>query len=77
MAVSTKPFQTEQAPCGRVVAGERCQAEDEEGLLTDEVSYSCGCHRIRELYHDGSAHVRVVRHDGKVLVDEMTGEHGA
>jgi hypothetical protein len=77
MSVTTKHFETEQAPCGRMSDGERCAAEDEQGLATDEMSYTCGCRRVRQEYHDGSIFVQVVRHDGKVLVDDMTWEHGA
>jgi hypothetical protein len=77
MSVTTKRFQTEKAPCGRVADGERSETQDEQGLITDLVAYACGCRRTREEYHDGSVCLRVVRHDGKVLTEEMTGEHGA
>jgi hypothetical protein len=74
MAATTTGFKSEQAPCGRVVDGEHYQDRDEEGLLTDELHYACGCRSIRHEYHDGSVSRKVVRHNGKVLVDELVAE---
>jgi hypothetical protein len=34
------------------------------------VTYSCGCQSHREEFHDGSVHVQIVHHRGRVLVDE-------
>ena len=68
---STNPFTGQQAPCGRVVDGETYQDQDEEALVTEEVDYACGCRTIRHEYHDGSVSQKVVRHDGRVLVDEL------
>jgi hypothetical protein len=68
---STNPFTGRQAPCGRIVDGETFQDEDEETIVTEEIDYSCGCRTIRHEYHDGSVSQRVVRHDGRVLVDEL------
>jgi hypothetical protein len=44
--------------------------EDLQGLVTEDVNYSCGCRSHREEFHDGSVHHLVVHHRGKVLVDE-------
>ena len=60
----------ERAPCGRLVEGDRTREGDSEGLVIDIVTYACGCRSTRQEYHDGSVERRVVRHDGKVLVDE-------
>jgi hypothetical protein len=74
VATSTR-FQSEKAPCGQVVSGEQHQEQDEDGLVTDDRFYDCGCRRIRHEYHDGSFCLRVVRHDGTVLAEEMDAEH--
>lgn len=68
---STNPFKAQLAPCGRIVDGETYQDQDEEALVTEEVDYACGCRAIRHEYHDGSVSQKVVRHDGRVLVDEL------
>jgi hypothetical protein len=60
----------ERAPCGRTGTGEHNEYQDGQGLITDEYIYACGCRSTREEYHDGSVEHQVVRHDGKVLVDE-------
>ena len=44
--------------------------EDHEGLVTEDLRYSCGCRSTREEFHDGSCHRMVVHHNGKVLADE-------
>jgi hypothetical protein len=44
--------------------------EDLQGLITEDVSFSCGCATHREEFHDGSVHRYVVHHRGRVLVDE-------
>jgi len=68
-------FAHEKAPCGQVVDGERFQDEDqEEGcLVSDEAFYACGCQSIRHEYHDGTVALKITRHDGRVLVDELDG----
>jgi hypothetical protein len=58
------------APCGRLRDGERYVTEDRQGLVTEEVTFSCGCRVTREEFHDGSVHRMVVQHNGRVLVDE-------
>jgi hypothetical protein len=57
-------------PCGRLRGGERYLVEDQQGLVTEDVRYSCGCHVTREEFHDGSVHRMIVHHNGRVLVDE-------
>ena len=68
---STNPFTGQQAPCGRIVDGETYQDQDDEAMVTEGVDYACGCRTIRHEYHDGSVSQKVVRHDGRVLVDEL------
>ena len=69
-------FMAEQAPCGKVVAGDHYQDEDDEGLVIRDEYYDCGCRRIRHEYHDGSAEVRATRHDGKPVKGEPGPDHG-
>jgi hypothetical protein len=64
-------FKDQQAPCGRIVDAESYQDRDDDALLTEELNYACGCRSIRHEYHDGCMSRKVVRHDGKVLVDEL------
>ena len=71
MATSSNRFSNQPAPCGRIVDGESSQDRDEELLLTERLDYACGCSSIRHEYHDGSMSQKVVRHDGKVLIDEF------
>lgn len=68
-------FQSRQAPCGRLVDGESREDEDPDGLATHDDYFACGCRSIHHELHDGSICRRVVRHDGRVLVDEVVGEH--
>ncbi|MGH3859639.1 hypothetical protein [Actinokineospora sp.] len=77
MLVSTAHFAEEKAPCGKLHDGMRHQENDDEGLSIDDLRYSCGCRRIRHVYHDGSIRMKVVRHDGKVLRDEHSSDHEA
>lgn len=60
-----------QAPCGSIVDGETYEDQDDEVLLTRETFYSCGCQSFQHEYHDGSISRRIVRHDGRVLIDEL------
>ena len=64
-------FKAQQAPCGRLVDGEHYEDHDDEVVVTRETVYACGCQSIQHEYHDGSITRRIVRHDKKVLVDEM------
>jgi hypothetical protein len=63
-------FDAALAPCRNLYDGERTTTEDQQGLITEDVTYSCGCQSHREEYHDGSVHRQIVDHHGKVLVDE-------
>jgi hypothetical protein len=63
-------FEPTLAPCGHRKAGERSVSLDEQGLVTEEVTYACGCRTSKEEFHDGSVHRLVVTHRGKLLVDE-------
>ena len=75
MSITTTPFGNEKAPCGKHVAGERRRVRYEECLVADEMFYECGCQIIRHEYHDGSVSLKVVRHDGTVVTDELIAEH--
>ncbi|WP_217510228.1 hypothetical protein [Streptomyces vilmorinianum] len=77
MVGNTIDFTEERAPCGWIVDGLRYQEDDTAGLFIDEVTYACGCLQVRRAFHDGSTHVRIVRHDGTVLLDERSAEHEA
>lgn len=71
MSPDSTRFTSQQAPCGRLVDGERVQDRDEDCLISDELFYACGCRSFRHEYHDGAVSCKVVRHDGTVLVDEL------
>ena len=45
-------------------------SEDQQGLVTLDVRYTCGCESHHEEFHDGSVHNLIVNHRGTVLVDE-------
>jgi len=68
---STSTFKSQKAPCGRMVDGETYLDRDEDALVTQEVDFACGCRTISHEYHDGSVSTKIVRHDGKVVVDEL------
>lgn len=67
----------ERAPCGRLGDADRSQDDDFEGLRRDDLLFACGCRKLRHEFHDGSVRIRTVRHDGKVLMDEHSGDHEA
>jgi len=69
--IATGTFKAQQAPCGRVVDGFNYRDVDPEVVVTRETDFACGCRLIDHEYHDGSISHRVIRHDGKVLVDEL------
>lgn len=71
MAVGDTGFGILIAPCGRLVNGESRQDRDDEVLLTVEMDFACGCRAIGHEYHDGSVSHTVIRHDGRVLIDEL------
>jgi hypothetical protein len=75
MVVTTTHFTKQKAPCGHPADGDHHVEADDDGLLYDDLKYSCGCREIRHIYHDGSTRIRTIRHDGKVLMDEHSGEH--
>jgi hypothetical protein len=70
MAAIITAFEATRAPCGKQKGGTRSVVEDRLGLVTEEVSFECGCRSSREEFHDGSVHHMVVNHRGKVLVEE-------
>jgi hypothetical protein len=63
-------FDAQLAPCKKLHGGVRSVTEDQYGLVTEDVRFSCGCSTTREEFHDGSVHRMVVDHRGRVLVDE-------
>ena len=75
MTATTTSFQKQAAPCGRIVDGEHYQDRDDDCLVSEEFVYTCGCRVICHEYHDGTVSRRVVRHDGKVLSDQLEAEH--
>jgi hypothetical protein len=77
MTGTSTHFTKERAPCGRLVDGDHSREGDSEGLRFDDTTYRCGCRRIRHEFHDGSVQIRTIRHDGKVLSDEHSGDHEA
>ncbi len=70
MTATVTRFDPTIAPCGRSHDGVRTMTEDMQGLVTEDLTYSCGCQSHREEFHDGSVHRLIVHHRGKVLVDE-------
>ncbi len=64
-------FKSQQAPCGKTVDGKRYEDRDEEIMVTELQCYDCGCVVTRHEYHDGSVSLKVVHHNGKILVDEL------
>lgn len=77
MVATTTHLPKQKAPCGHMVDGDHHIERDDEGLAYDDLKFSCGCREIRHFYHDGSMRVRTIRHDGKVLKDEHSGDHEA
>jgi hypothetical protein len=71
---TTGTFKSLQAPCGRIVDGASYRDDDLEVVVTEATDFACGCRRIDHEYHDGSISRRVIRHDGKILVDELLGK---
>ena len=70
MTATAIVFERRLAPCGQTRGGERFVTEDHQGLVTEDLRFSCGCQTAREEFHDGSVHRMVVHHSGKVLADE-------
>jgi hypothetical protein len=63
-------FEDSLAPCGKRKGGERQVTEDQQGLIAEQTTYGCGCRSSKEEFHDGSVHMMVVHHKGKVLIDQ-------
>jgi hypothetical protein len=70
MTATVSRFEARRAPCGTSRDGESFVTEDHQGLITEELQFSCGCRIAKEEFHDGSVHRMVVNHHGKVLTDE-------
>jgi len=75
MGIVTTTFESQKAPCGRILAGQHVQDHDDDGFVEDDYYFACGCRSIHHELHDGSICSRIVRHDGKVLVDDLVSEH--
>jgi hypothetical protein len=70
-------FTRELAPCGRTVDGDHYRDDDGEGLVIRDEYYVCGCRRIRHEYHDGSIQTTAIRHDGHVVKEQLSPDHGS
>ena len=70
MTATASRFEARLAPCGRRSDGEQYVTEDQQGLVTEQQLYACGCRSAKEEFHDGSVHHLVVNHRGKVIIDE-------
>jgi len=70
MTSTTTRFDPRLTPCGRHAGGEQSLTEDQQGLMTRDLSFDCGCQTHHEEFHDGSVHNQVVNHHGKVILDE-------
>jgi hypothetical protein len=70
MSSTVTRFGPQLAPCGKRAEGEQLLTEDQQGLITRDQRFSCGCQTHHEEFHDGSVHNQVVDHRGRVLVDE-------
>lgn len=70
MTATINRFTAVLAPCGKHQDGETHVMEDDQGLITREVRFDCGCTSTHEEFHDGSVHNMAVNHRGKVLLDE-------
>ena len=75
MVGTSTAFTKERAPCGKRVSGSRYHEDDGSGMLCDDVNYACGCRELVHSFHDGSCRTRVIRHDGRVLLNQLSAEH--
>jgi len=75
MVGTSTPFTKEKAPCGKIMDGKHHRDDDDEGLVIDDFYYACGCRAVRHISHDGGVSTRVIRHDGRVLMDDHGAEH--
>jgi hypothetical protein len=69
-------FTGERAPCGKTVDGEHYWDDDEEGLVIRDEYYRCGCRRILHKYHDGSVASTAMHHNGTVVRERFSSDHG-
>jgi len=75
MTATINRFEARLAPCGHQHDGEEFHSEDLQGLVTEDLRYSCGCRSTKEEFHDGSVHLLLVDHKGRVVSDqELRGE---
>jgi hypothetical protein len=77
MTGTTTHFTRRLAPCGHVEDGDSHVESDPEGLSFNDVRYTCGCRRVRHVFHDGSVRIMTTHHSGRVLSDEHSGDHEA
>ena len=75
MSFATIHLHDVAAPCGRTGEGDHFQDEDEQCLISDDWFYACGCRSLQHEYHDGTFSRSVIRHDGRILIDELIAEH--
>jgi hypothetical protein len=59
-----------------VVGGKHYQEQEEDHPITDNWYFDCGCRSITHEFADGSLQVKVIHHNGTLLLDELVGEHG-
>ncbi|WP_214371011.1 hypothetical protein [Pseudonocardia sp. H11422] len=57
------------------MSGSRHHEGDASGMVFDDVMYTCGCRTFSHQFHDGSVRTRVIRHDGRVLSNQLSAEH--
>lgn len=67
---------TENAPCGKQARTHWYRDTDDDGLILENLIYACGCRYVYHQFHDGSGRARLIRHDGKALIDERSPERG-
>jgi hypothetical protein len=70
-------FSGEQAPCGKTVDGDHYRDEDGDGLVIRDEYFACGCRTIRHEYHDGSILTTAIKHDGTVVKERFSPDHGS
>jgi hypothetical protein len=76
MVGTRTPFTGEVAPCGKIVDGQHYRDNDEEGLVIRDEYYECGCRRMLHEYHDGSIQTTAVHHNGRVIKEQFSPDHG-
>jgi hypothetical protein len=76
MVGTRKGFTGELAPCGRTVDGQHYHDDDGEGLVIRDEYYSCGCRKILHKFHDGSIQSTAIRHNGTVIKETFSPDHG-